>query len=134
MAPYLFIFAFVFMLLPIFIGKLSLLRDVLSTSFFRPLSRVSFSAALLEGFGLCLSYFNQKTHIKFDHKNILFLFFALVILIYCAAFVFALFVEYPFRTMAKVFFAPPPKILKLADDLAKELTIDMDNIFNDIDD
>ena len=46
----------------------------------------------------------------------------------------ALFLEYPFRTMAKVVFSPPKKLLRLNKELAKELNTNIDNIFNDSDD
>ena len=44
---YLFIIGYVLVFLPVFIGKLSIIRDIYASTFFRPLSRICFSAALL---------------------------------------------------------------------------------------
>ena len=46
-APYLFIIAFVLVFLPIFMGKLSIIRDIFASSFFRPLARISYSALMI---------------------------------------------------------------------------------------
>jgi hypothetical protein len=51
----------------------------------------------------------------------MFIYFSLVFFSYVTAVFVALFLEYPFRTMAKVVFSPPKKILRLNKDLAKEL-------------
>jgi hypothetical protein len=53
--------------------------------------------------------------------------------VYLDSFLVALFLEYPFRTMAKVVFSPPKKVLRLKQDLAKELNTNVDDIFNDRD-
>jgi len=53
---------------------------------------------------------------------------------YFISFLVALFLEYPFRTMAKVVFSPPKKILRLNRELARELNTNIDNLFNDSDD
>jgi hypothetical protein len=47
-AHYLFIIAFVLVFLPIFMGKLSIIRDIFASSFFRPLARLSFSALMIQ--------------------------------------------------------------------------------------
>jgi hypothetical protein len=51
----------------------------------------------------------------------MFIYFALVFFTYIASVFVALFLEYPFRTMSKVVFSPPKKILRLNRDLAREL-------------
>ena len=76
-------------------------------------------------------FFSQEQHVYFDHKNVLFIYFALVLNVYVLSFFAALFLEYPFRTMGKVVFSPPKKILRLKTELAKELNTNIDNIFND---
>ena len=61
----------------------------------------------------------------YDHKNMLFLFFAYVFVVYISAIVVAIFLEYPFKTLLKLVIFPPKKIRKLKKDLAKLLhTID----------
>jgi hypothetical protein len=64
----------------------------------------------------------------------IFIFFSLLFFTYVIAIIVALFLEYPFKTMAKVVFSPPKKILRLNRELAKELNTNIDNIFNDTDD
>jgi hypothetical protein len=61
----------------------------------------------------------------------IFVYFALVFFTYLFSVLSAMFLEYPFRTMAKVVFSPPKKILRLNRELAKELNTNIDNIFND---
>lgn len=131
LAPYLFIAGHVLMFLPVFIGKLSIIRDIFASSFFRPLARISFSALLLHGLILFKVFFSHEQAIYFDHKNMMFVFFSLVFFTYIAAVFVSLFLEYPFRTMAKVVFSPPKKILRLNKELAKELNTNIDNIFTD---
>lgn len=46
-AHYLFIIGYVLVLIPIFIGKLSIIRDIYAASFFKPLSRICYTTALL---------------------------------------------------------------------------------------
>jgi hypothetical protein len=45
LAPYLFIIAFVLIFIPVFVGKLSIIRDIFASAFFRPLSRINFSTS-----------------------------------------------------------------------------------------
>lgn len=130
---YLFITGFVLIFLPIFIGKLSIVRDIFASSFFRPLARVSFSALIIHGLVLFLVFFSHEQSIYFDHKNMIFIYFSLIFFTYIIALFVALFLEYPFRTMAKVVFSPPKKILRLNRELAKELNTNIDNLFNDSD-
>lgn len=65
----------------------------------------------------------------------MFIYFSLVFFTYLLAVFIALFLEYPFRTMAKMVFSPPKKILRLNRELAKELNtnlVDLDNsLFNE---
>ena len=58
----------------------------------------------------------------------------MILNVYLEAFLVALFLEYPFRTMAKVVFSPPNKVIRLKEDLAAELNINVDEIFDDKDD
>ena len=124
----------VLLFLPIFLGKLSIVRDIFASSFFRPLARISFSALLIHGLILFHIFFTHDQSIYFDHKNMIFLYFSMVFFTYTLSVLVALFLEYPFRTMAKVVFSPPKKILRLNRELAKELNTNIDNIFNDSDD
>lgn len=64
----------------------------------------------------------------------MFIYFSLVFFTYILSMFVAIFLEYPFRTMAKVVFSPPKKILRLNKELAKELNTNIDNIFNDSED
>lgn len=61
----------------------------------------------------------------------IFIYFSLVFFTYVVSTFIALFFEYPFRTMAKVVFSPPKKILRLNRELAKELNTNIDNLFDD---
>jgi len=133
-AHYLFIASLVLIFLPIFIGKLSIIRDIFASSFFRPFARISFSAMLLHGLMMWLVFFSTQQSVYYDHKNMIFIFFSLVFFTYVISMFVALFLEYPFRTMAKVVFSPPKKILRLNRELAKELNTNIDNIFNDTED
>jgi hypothetical protein len=121
----------ILLFIPIFIGKLSIIRDIFASSFFRPLARLGYSAILVQGFVLFIIFFSREQSIYFDHKNMIFLYFSLVFFTYLLSILVALFLEYPFRTMAKVVFSPPKKIIRLKGDLAKELNTNIDNIFND---
>jgi hypothetical protein len=132
-AHYFFIGAFVLIFIPIFMGKLTIVRDIFASSFFRPLARLSFSALIVHGLTLFLVFFSHEQSIYFDHKNMIFIYFSLIFFTYTIAVFVALFLEYPFRTMAKVVFSPPKKILRLNRELAKELNTNIDNIFNDSD-
>lgn len=62
----------------------------------------------------------------------MFIYFSLVFFTYILSVFVALFLEYPFRTMAKVVFSPPKKILRLNRELAKELNTAnaMDSLFS----
>ena len=132
LAPYIFINAFVLIFLPIFIGKLSIIRDIYASTFFRPLARITYSVAVVEGLALYFVFFSQQQRTYFDHKNILFIYFALVLNVYLISFIVSLMFEFPFRTMAKVVFSPTKKTLRLKNDLAKELnTNNIENIFNE---
>jgi hypothetical protein len=131
-APYLFISGFVLVFIPIFIGKLSILRDIFASQFFRPLARLSYSAFLFQGVVLFWIFFTHEQSVFYDHKNMIFVYFSLVFFTYVLSMLIAVFLEYPFRTMGKVVFSPPKKILRLNRDLARELNTNfVDNIFND---
>jgi hypothetical protein len=134
LSHYLFISGFILLFLPTFIGKLSIVRDIFASQFFRPLARVSFSALQVQGLMLFLVFFSHEQSVYFDHKNMMFIYFSYVFFTYLVAVLVSLFLEYPFRTMAKVVFSPPKKILRLNKELAKELNTNIDNIFNDSDD
>lgn len=121
LASYLFILSFVLVFIPIFMGKLSIIRDIFASSFFRPLARISYSALMIQSLMLFFIFFTHEQSIYYDHKNMIFIYFSLVFFTYVTAVVVALFCEYPFRTMAKVVFSPPKKTLRLNKDLAREL-------------
>ena len=59
-APYLFIMAHVLILLPVFIGKLSIVRDIYAAPFFRPFARINLSVALIQGLTLYFFFFSQQ--------------------------------------------------------------------------
>ena len=46
---YIFIASVILIFMPIFAGKLSLLRDIYSAAFFRPFARISFTFACFQG-------------------------------------------------------------------------------------
>jgi hypothetical protein len=58
LAPYLFIFAFVLIFIPIFVGKLSIIRDIFTSAIFRPISRINFSVSQIQGLMLLLIYYS----------------------------------------------------------------------------
>ena len=47
LAHYLVILSIVMIFLPVFLGKLSIIRDIFASSFFTPLARVGFTASVL---------------------------------------------------------------------------------------
>jgi len=102
-------------------GKLSIIRDLFASSFFRPLARLSYSAMMIQSLMLFFIFFTHEQSIYYDHKNMIFIYFSLVFFTYITSVLVALFLEYPFRTMAKVVFSPPKKILRLNKELAREL-------------
>ena len=106
-AHFLFILGCAMVFLPVFVGRLSLVRDIYAAEFLRPLARITYSAALMQGLGTFMLFFSQQQHVYLSHKNMIFIYFALLINLYLVAFFIALFVEYPFRTMAKIVFSPP---------------------------
>lgn len=61
----------------------------------------------------------------------LFIYFALILNTYLIAFLVALFFEYPFRTLGKVVFSPPKRVIRLKNELAKELNTNFDSMFED---
>jgi len=130
---FLFIIALSMVFIPVFIGKLSIIRDIYASAFFRPLSRINFSAALIQGLALFLIFFCQEKHVYFDNKNLLFIYFALILNVYLVAFLVALFFEYPFRTLAKIIFSPPKRVIRLKNELAKELNTNVESFFEDDD-
>ena len=58
LAHYVFIVGIVLLFLPIFIGKLSLLRDIFGAPFFRPFSRTNYTIACSQGLFLLFIYFS----------------------------------------------------------------------------
>jgi len=128
LAHYLFILSLTLVFLPIFMGKLSILRDICASSFFRPLSRLSYSALMIQSLMLFYIFFTHEQSIYYDHKNMMFIYFSLVFFTYIASVFVALFLEYPFRTMSKVVFSPPKKILRLNRELARELNTNGDRM------
>jgi hypothetical protein len=60
--------------------------------------------------------------ILFEHKNFLFLFCGILINGYILNIILSLFFEWPFRTMSRVAFSSPQRVmLRLKGELAKEL-------------
>lgn len=47
LAPYFFLGSIVCIFLPIFLGKLSIIRDIFASEFFRPFAKVNFSASCI---------------------------------------------------------------------------------------
>ena len=65
----------------------------------------------------------------FEHKNFLFLFCGVLISGYIINLVVSLLLEWPFRTMGKLVFSAPRRVLlKLKDDLAHELNTNDDQM------
>jgi|LauGreDrversion4_2_1035121.scaffolds.fasta_scaffold341637_2 hypothetical protein len=57
-AHYIFIASIVMICLPIFIGKLSIIREILGAPFFRPFARTNFTFACYQGVGLLIIFFS----------------------------------------------------------------------------
>eukprot|EP00347_Sterkiella_histriomuscorum_P010014 403339018 len=131
---YIYIISVIALFIPVFLGKLSIIRDIYASTFFRPLSRINLSTAMIQGVALYLVFFSQERHIYFDHKNVLFVYFALVLNVYLIGFLVALFLEQPFRTLGKVVFQPTKRVIRLKTELAKELATGIDSVFGDDDD
>jgi len=56
-AHYLYIMGVVLIFLPIFVGRLSIIRDIYAAEFLRPLARISYSVSLMQGLGLFILFF-----------------------------------------------------------------------------
>lgn len=90
---YIYILSVVAIFIPVFLGKLSIIRDIYASTFFRPLSRINLSTAMIQGIALFLVFFSQLKHTYFDHKNVLFVFFALVLNVYLIGLVVGVFLD-----------------------------------------
>ncbi len=60
LSSYLFILAVVLVFIPIFMGKLSIIRDIFASSFFRPLARLSYSALMIQSLMLFFIFFTHE--------------------------------------------------------------------------
>jgi hypothetical protein len=119
---YLFVVAVTLIFLPIFLGKFSILRDIYAAQFFRPFARTSFTLACFQGLGIIFVFLSQSQPMLFEHKNFLFLFCGILILGSILNLFLSLLLEWPFRTMGKLVFSAPRRIMfKLKGDLAREL-------------
>jgi hypothetical protein len=58
LATYLFLISIICVFLPVFLGKLSIIRDIYASPFFRPLSRMNFSASIIEGLFILVVFFS----------------------------------------------------------------------------
>lgn len=131
-APYLFLVSQIMIFLPPFVGKLSIIRDIYSATIFKPLGRITYSVSAIQGLVLFHIAFSNDQLIYFNHQNMYILYLALLVMTYILGFFIALFFEYPFRTLSKVYFCPPQRVFRLKGDLAKELDTGLDNLFSDI--
>lgn len=121
LASYLFLTSIILIFLPVFLGKLSIIRDIFASNFFRPLARLNFSVAVIQGLTLYMVFFTQVQIMYFDNKTMLFLYFSLILTTYFFSAICALLFEYPFRTLVKIVICPEKKIRRLKKDLAKHL-------------
>lgn len=56
---YLFIIGVILVFIPVFIGKLTWIRDIFSAQIFRPIARINFTMATFSGLGMQLVFFTQ---------------------------------------------------------------------------
>lgn len=59
LAHYVFIIGFIMIFIPVFIGRLSVVRDIYSATFFRPFARTNMTMACFQGLILLLIFFSQ---------------------------------------------------------------------------
>jgi hypothetical protein len=59
-APYFFLTSIILIFLPVFLSKLCLARDIFACDFFRPLSRLNFSVANVQGLALFMIIFSSR--------------------------------------------------------------------------
>jgi len=59
-AHFLFILGVSMIFLPIFLGKLTVLRDIYAAQFFRPFARSSYTLACFSGLVLSIIFFSQQ--------------------------------------------------------------------------
>lgn len=113
--------------LPIFLGKLSIIRDIYASQFFKPLARTNFTVACASGLGLYIVYFTQHQPIVFEHKSFLFLYCGVLLNFWLMSLFAALIIEWPFRNLSKILFSAPQRVtIRLKADLAKELNTNLD--------
>lgn len=73
--------------------------------------------------------------ITFEHKNFLFLFCGVLINGYILSLILSLFLEWPFRTMSKLVFSAPQRVMyRLKGELARVLNTNLFDEDVDIDD
>ena len=59
LAHYVFIIGFIMIFIPVFIGRLSVVRDIYSAQFFRPFARTNMTLACFQGLLLLIIFFSQ---------------------------------------------------------------------------
>jgi hypothetical protein len=102
-----FVISLAFLLLPIFIGDtFSTLKEVLSSSFFRPLAKIGLSVYLVHMLVLFYIYFSEYTLVYFSHNRIIYIFLSSTMIIYAIGMLLAITVEYPFRTLFSTIICP----------------------------
>lgn len=57
-ASYLFIGSVICTFLPVFLGKLSIIRDIYASPFFRPISKINYSASVIEGLFIIIVFYS----------------------------------------------------------------------------
>jgi len=114
--------------LPVFIGRLTVLRDIYGASIFRPFARTTLTLATFQGLLLQVIFFSDSQPLFFEHKDLFFRFCEVELLGLLSGLLVSMVLEWPFRIMGRlVFSAPQRRILRLKGELAKELnTTDAD--------
>jgi hypothetical protein len=133
-AHYLFILCVTIIFIPVFVGRLSALRDFYGASFFKPLARTSFTLAIFSGLFLNVIYYSDAQLLNFEHKNLFFRYCQVEITGLLTCLLLSMVMEWPFRLLGRLVFSKSQRrLLRLKGELAKELNTTSldDEIFGD---
>mmetsp|Transcript_11718 Transcript_11718/g.11636 ORF Transcript_11718/g.11636 Transcript_11718/m.11636 type:complete len:320 (+) Transcript_11718:1246-2205(+) len=118
-AAYLFIISAILLMNPVLASKLSLIRKFLSSAFFRPLSKLTFCAALLQGLIFLTLYGSQDQKVYFETSNMFFIFLAVLLMSFALALFSSLLFEQPFKLIYNMILCPSKRELRLNKMLAR---------------
>eukprot|EP00349_Pseudokeronopsis_sp_Brazil_P010709 CAMPEP_0202978826 /NCGR_PEP_ID=MMETSP1396-20130829/85145_1 /ASSEMBLY_ACC=CAM_ASM_000872 /TAXON_ID= /ORGANISM="Pseudokeronopsis sp., Strain Brazil" /LENGTH=164 /DNA_ID=CAMNT_0049717973 /DNA_START=1133 /DNA_END=1627 /DNA_ORIENTATION=+ len=119
-ATYLFILMCLFIVNPVLISKLSLVRNFLKSHLWRPLSTITFASAQVQGLVIIVIYASQEQKLYFG-TNLFWIFLVALFLSGVIGFFNCLLFELPFQLLFKVVICPPRRSFKLNKTLERQL-------------